>query len=233
MTDDLDSFRPNLAPTPEAPLLGLTVLVVEDSRFACEALRLLCLRSGARIRRADCLRAAGRHLATYRPAVAIIDLGLPDGSGLDLIARLNAMVPRLPAIVATSGDPALDDAARRAGADGFLAKPLEDLAQFQRAIMAALPARARIAVASRAAAPLVPDRLALGEDLARAEVALSRGQGLDYVGRFLAGLGRSAHDSDLEDAARELVGIPPAQAAQQLARLRGLVGDRRRRIAGC
>ena len=35
------------------PMIGLTILVVEDSRFACEALRIFCLRSGARIRRSD------------------------------------------------------------------------------------------------------------------------------------------------------------------------------------
>ena len=41
-------------PSARRPLLGLTILVIEDSRYACEALRLLCLRSGARIRHWDC-----------------------------------------------------------------------------------------------------------------------------------------------------------------------------------
>ncbi|TMV53287.1 response regulator, partial [Thioclava sp. BHET1] len=59
------------SPTPERPLLGLTCLAVEDSRFACEALRLLCQHSGARLRRADCLAAAHRHLRVYRPDVLI------------------------------------------------------------------------------------------------------------------------------------------------------------------
>ena len=85
MPEELGYLAMNVKATAVRPLLGLTVLVVEDSRFASEALRLLCIRSGARIRRADSLSAAHRHLKVYRPAVVIVDLGLPDGSGIELI----------------------------------------------------------------------------------------------------------------------------------------------------
>lgn len=71
------------AALPGRPLGGLTVLAVEDSRFASEAVRLLCLRSGARIRRADCLRTAARHLQVYRPAAVIVDMACPTATAPD------------------------------------------------------------------------------------------------------------------------------------------------------
>ena len=91
------------APTSRRPLLGLTVLVIEDSKYASDAMRLMCLRSGARIRRADSLRAARRHLKIYQPSVAIVDLGLPDGPGAELISELCVSCPRPEVILGTSG----------------------------------------------------------------------------------------------------------------------------------
>ena len=104
MPETLDDFLMTRPPTAERPLLGQTLLVVEDSRFACEALRLICQRSGARIRRADSLASASRHLCTYRPGIVVVDVGLPDGSGLDLIRTLANTDPRIPLIMAMSGD---------------------------------------------------------------------------------------------------------------------------------
>ena len=116
--DKKDPFTATvLAPTATRPLLGLTILVIEDSRFACEALRLLCLRSGARIRRADCLRSAKRHLRVYRPSVVIADLGLPDGNGADLIRELVAGDPRVEVVLGMSGDSNGKETAMKAGAD--------------------------------------------------------------------------------------------------------------------
>lgn len=224
MADDLGDFLAAREPLPGRPLLGLTVLVVEDSRFACEAMRLLCLRSGARIRRADCLRSARRHLQTYRPTVVVVDLGLPDGSGLNLVAEQAALSPRVPALLATSGDPDLAVAARAAGADEFLQKPVESLAGFQRAVLAALPERTMRATRDLSADDHVqPDPVALRDDLAHA-AELLRGtpdaQTIGYVAQFLSGVALSARDRDLGAAARDLAGW------QGLARLSGLICQR-------
>jgi len=137
--DSLDNFMQTCSPTANRPLLGLTVLVVEDSRFASQAMRLLCLRSGARIRRADSLQSAKRHLAVYRPSAVIIDIGLPDGSGVDLIRELAIATPRVSVILGTSGDPASETLSLKAGADGFIEKPISNIGLFQSKILKHLP----------------------------------------------------------------------------------------------
>lgn len=231
---DTDTRRPDEEipfyhpiPTADRPLAGLTVLVVEDSRFASEALRLMCLRSGARIRRADCLASAHRHLNTYRPSVAIVDLGLPDGSGLSLIDEMHRTSPRVPVLLATSGAEreAAARAARNAGADGFLPKPVDSLSAFQAKILKHLPPemqpRGPRAVDTQT---LCPDRLALRDDLAHALDLLNQdGLPADYMRRFLLGIARSAGDVGLLETARAL---PAHLAHADRANLRALLADR-------
>ena len=218
MDDELHRFQPQ--PTPERPLNGLKVLVVEDSRSAAQAIRLLSLYSGARLRRADSLAAAHRHLAIYRPGIVIVDMGLPDGNGADLIAELATAEPRVPVIVGTSGDAGAEAMAMAAGADGFLAKPIESLAAFQQVLIGLLPAfetlRGPRALPERMVAP---DAEALAQDLALAADIMQDGAapGLAYAAQFLGTVAQAAHDPVLEAAARTLAGAP-AQAPQ-VARL--------------
>ncbi|MGC8201792.1 response regulator [Aliiroseovarius sp. PTFE2010] len=232
MADDLDPFMMMQHPTAERPLLGLTVLVVEDSRFACEALRLLCLRSGARIRRAASLTAARRHLKVYRPSAVIIDLGLPDGSGADLINELANAHPRAQGIIGMSGDPDGEAAALKAGADRFLDKPIGSLAEFQSLILSVMPEDAQPVGLRQLSDDIVhPDPLALMDDLAHVADILTAGSDdntLDYVAQFLAGVARSAGDEPLEKAAsslatRRMTGTP---YQSDVARIAGLVQDR-------
>ncbi|MDW3223124.1 MAG: response regulator [Paracoccaceae bacterium] len=231
--DKTDPFAATVpAPTATRPLLGLTVLVIEDSRFACEAMRLLCLRSGARIRRADCLRSARRHLQVYRPSVVIVDLGLPDGSGVDLITELTQTEPRVDVVLGTSGDLDGHAVTMGAGADGFLEKPITSLAAFQQEVLSNLPAdRQPSGLRQLSDEVIQPDRMAFQDDMAHIADVLqdpADEQALDYVAQFVGGVARSAHDHILEKAATDLAqkrasGEPSSNEAAAIA---GLIQER-------
>ncbi|MBU2963729.1 response regulator [Citreicella sp. C3M06] len=231
MTDS-DALPSIPRPTASRPLLGMTVLVVEDSRYACDAIRLLCLRSGARIRRADCLQSARRHLRVYRPTVAVIDMGLPDGSGAELISELAATMPRISVILGTSGDTFAEDVAMAAGADGFLPKPVDSVIGFQNMIISNLPAERRPRGVRMVCDETVrPDPLAYRDDMAHAADVLGDDgdeRMLDYVTAFLRGVAFSAGDHALVDAAD---GLADARSdgrptKSDIARIAGLVQDR-------
>lgn len=232
MEDRDGTLAPQRLPTARRPLLGMTILVVEDSLYACEALRLMCLRSGARIRRADCLTSARRHLQVYRPSAVIVDHGLPDGSGLELIAELHAAVPRIGIIMGMSGDGTGASAAAAAGADGFFDKPMASLATFQQALLDHMPSD-RQPSGPRALCDevIIPDPLAYLDDMAHAATLLEdHGDGpmVDYVAQFLGGVARSAQDGPLASAASDLARLRETGRGtrEAAARIAGMVQDR-------
>lgn len=220
--EDLVMMQP---PTADRPLLGTLILVVEDSRHACEALRLICQRSGARIRRAESLASAERHLRTYRPRIAVVDLGLPDGSGLDLIERLARSGPHACGLIATSGNETLANAALAAGANYFLAKPIRSIEAFQKAALELVPEDQRPLSRMKPGIDTVePDMLALRDDLAFAADLLLGSpdrQTLHYLAGFLEGLAKTAEDHGLAEIGRRLVdfrdGVVDADGARALA----------------
>lgn len=226
MDDTTEPFNPIMPkPTAARPMLGLTVLVIEDSRFACEAMRLLCLRSGARIRRADSLRSARRHLQTYQPSVAVVDLGLPDGSGIELIAELAQKTPRPYVLLGMSGDPNGEGEVMQAGADGFMEKPVKSLSVFQEMVLQHLPADRRPNGPREISSDeVVPDPIAFRDDMAHAADVISTREddrALGYVTQFLSGVARSANDTTLESAVKALQsklseGGPTVDALAQL-----------------
>lgn len=204
-------------------LQGVTVLAVEDSRYACEALRLICQRAGARLRRADSLQAARAHLRVYRPDVVIVDLGLPDGRGEGLIRDLVLSQSRPKLVLGTSGNPLGRSLALAAGADGYLDKPLESFAQFCATLRQHLPGLAETVVPETA---ITPDPLALQDDLTHAaEALLGQPNAVErsYVTGFLLGVARHAHDAALASAAYE-AGTPNSGIG--LDRLRHMVDSR-------
>ena len=230
--DDLNRYTPTRFPTASRPLLGMTILVIEDSRYACDALRLLCLRSGARIRRADCLASARRHLQVYRPSAILIDLGLPDGSGLDLIEELADATPRVGVLLGMSADESLGQYALDMGADGFLAKPISSVSAFQEAILAHLPAD-RHPGGPRALndEQVEPDPLAYREDMHHIADIIDEGNagpGPSYVAQFLTGVASSAKDTQLLQAAEKLARAQDSDSETQsiLLKISELVQER-------
>ena len=230
--DALDPLAPQFTPTARRPLLGMTILVVEDSRFASEAMRLMCLHSGARIRRADCLRSARRHLQVYRPSAVVIDLGLPDGSGLDLIEELDRATPRVAAILAVSGNDHMRAMSQAAGADSFLAKPVETIGAFQQAILSALPRSKQPNGPSPVNMKSVePDPLSFREDMMHVANLLDDAQDgrvLDYIAQFLKGVALVAKDTALAEAAVDFASARSKGRMNQamVARLAGMVHER-------
>ena len=178
------------------PLQGLTLLLVDDSRFACDALRLVLNRAGARVRRAESLEIARLHLGCYRPDLAIVDLGLPDGRGEDLIGELADQ--GLP-VLGLSGDPDGRAKALDAGAAGFIDKPVSSVAGFVRLIRQLVTGAGAVEKGEDGPAPL-GDPVALRDDLARAATLISAPGDPTYARAFLQSLARASGDTVLEAA---------------------------------
>ena len=68
-----------------------------------------------------------RYARTHRPAVAIVDVCMPQMSGLEVQSRLGKISPSTRVIIFTGkDDPLIRSTALNAGASTFLAKPFDD-----------------------------------------------------------------------------------------------------------
>lgn len=126
------------------------VLLVEDQPHAQEMLERLVRQACAQAEITACITVA-HALAQLdrRCSLALIDLRLLDGSGLDVLRRLKQLHPDTPAIVTTMySDDASIFAALQAGADGYLLKtqaPEQLLASLQSMTQGEVPLSPAIA----------------------------------------------------------------------------------------
>lgn len=105
------------------------VLIVEDDAAMRQRLQGLIagIRPDARVELAANAAAAKVHLQQTAFGLALIDIGLPDGNGIELIARIQTQCPGTACVVITSwGDEETVLSALRAGAIGYLLKERED-----------------------------------------------------------------------------------------------------------
>lgn len=104
------------------------ILVVDDHKPGVMLLERLLERQGHRVRTADSLAAAEQAVAQETPAMIVLDLSLPDGSGLDLARRLRSQPPTasIPIVACTAGVAQADEQrALEAGCDAYVAKPID------------------------------------------------------------------------------------------------------------
>lgn len=111
-----------------------SVLVVDDdSSFRQLVIGLLRSWGHDVVGEAGSVAEAVDAVTALRPDTVLIDIGLPDGDGLDLTAQMSAL-PWRPQILLISADAqaASDSEARHAGAAGFTPKAEMTGSQFRR-----------------------------------------------------------------------------------------------------
>ena len=127
----------------------MRILLVEDDRMIGESIRAALRQDGAAV---DWVRdgdSAESALATEQFDLVLLDLGLPQRGGLEVLRAMRRRHDQTPVIVLTARD-ALQDrvAGLDAGADDYLVKPfeLEELAARIRAVTRRKAGRAEPAI---------------------------------------------------------------------------------------
>jgi DNA-binding NtrC family response regulator len=110
---------------PESADQRLTVLIIEDDANLRAAFAALVSREGAETHEASTLEEARKRLAERPLDAVLVDLTLPDGSGLDLLG--DPKVDPAPEYIVVTGDAAAETAvqALKRGALDYLTKPVD------------------------------------------------------------------------------------------------------------
>lgn len=164
---------------------GPRILIVDDDPVARRTLGDTLTRAGFQIMLATTAAEALRLAGDEEPALAILDLVLPDGDGIELLGSLRATWPALPAIIVTAYvEPRSVVEAMRRGALDYLGKPIDPdvLLSVCRSALARRPAPT--AAAGRAAElPIV----GVSAELVRIREALGRLARTRPAGVLIAG----------------------------------------------
>lgn len=103
-----------------------TVLVIDDERGFCDVVSVILESQGYEVQQAHEANHAFGLLTETVPDLILTDLMMPEIDGLSLIRRLRetpdwAQIPVV--MVSAHSEPAIQESAKEAGADGFIAKP--------------------------------------------------------------------------------------------------------------
>ncbi|GAA1929454.1 response regulator transcription factor [Nocardioides hwasunensis] len=101
----------------------MRVLVVEDDDRVARGLIRALLRHGYRVLRAASVAEALELIDEESPDVALVDMGLPDGDGGDVVRRLRDQPATATIVVTARGEEHERVIGLRAGADDYVVKP--------------------------------------------------------------------------------------------------------------
>jgi DNA-binding response OmpR family regulator len=142
----------------------MRILVVDDDEDVRSVVGRALVGDGHFVETADSVERSRALVEAHEPQLLVLDLGLPDGSGLDLCRELRADGASFPILILTArSDVALRVRGLDAGADDYLAKPFA---------VAELRARVR-ALSRRAGSLAAPVR---GATVSRGELVLDFGK---------------------------------------------------------
>ena len=101
------------------------ILLIDDDCHLLACMRGFLTAAGYEVSAAEQASAARAQFAAGKFALAVVDLMLPDGEGLDLVREMRAQSPLPLIVISARGDGADRMLALEAGADMYLAKPFE------------------------------------------------------------------------------------------------------------
>lgn len=102
------------------------LLLIDDDVELCELLGSWLTHEGFQVRACHDGRSARLALAQSAPAAVVLDVMLPDGSGLELLKQLRTDHPDLPVLMLSArGEPLDRILGLELGADDYLAKPCD------------------------------------------------------------------------------------------------------------
>ena len=102
------------------------LLLIDDDQELCELLGSWLVQEGFVVRACHDGQSARQALATQAPAAVVLDVMLPDGSGLELLKQLRSEHAELPVLMLSArGEPLDRILGLELGADDYLAKPCD------------------------------------------------------------------------------------------------------------
>ncbi|MHA7116992.1 response regulator transcription factor [Pseudomonas promysalinigenes] len=102
------------------------LLLIDDDQELCELLGSWLTQEGFAVRACHDGQSARQALAEQAPAAVVLDVMLPDGSGLELLKQLRSEHAELPVLMLSArGEPLDRILGLELGADDYLAKPCD------------------------------------------------------------------------------------------------------------